>query len=75
MVYNKTLIYFPVAKNANSSAKFFLIEHLGLKNKFYFIEDKIPRYKQTKQILGPLCDFQKLEFSISDYLINLSLVV
>ena len=34
---NKTLIYYPVAKNANSSAKLFLIEHLGLKNKFYFI--------------------------------------
>jgi|ETN01SMinimDraft_1059929.scaffolds.fasta_scaffold64619_1 hypothetical protein len=47
---NKTLIYYPVAKNANSSVKLFLIYHLGLKNKFYFIEDKLPRYKQTKKI-------------------------
>ena len=47
---NKTLIYYPVAKNANSSVKLFLIEHLGLKNKFYFIEDEIPRYKHTKKI-------------------------
>ena len=47
---NKTLIYYPVAKNANSSAKLFLIEHLGLKNKFYFIEDEIPRHKHTKEI-------------------------
>ena len=46
---NKTLIYYPVAKNANSSAKLFLIEHLGLKNKFYFIEDEIPRHKHTKK--------------------------
>ena len=45
----KTLIYYPVAKNANSSAKLFLIEHLGLKDKFFFIEDEIPRYKHTKK--------------------------
>ena len=25
---NRTLIYYPVAKNANSSVKLFLIEHL-----------------------------------------------
>ena len=71
---NKTLMYYPVAKNANSSAKLFLSEHLGLKNKFYFIEDKIPRYKHTKKItdyykgkknlidlLPPYCQFKEAE--------------
>ena len=71
---NKTLMYYPVAKNANSSAKLFLSEHLGLKNKFYFIEDKIPRYKHTKKIsdyykgkknlidlLPPYCQFKEVD--------------
>ena len=61
---NKTLIYYPVAKNANSSAKLFLIEHLGLKNKFYFIEDEIPRYKQTKKIY----DYYKEKMNLVDFL-------
>ena len=46
----KKLVYYPVAKNANSSAKLFLIKHLGLENKFYFIEDKIPRHQHTKKL-------------------------
>ena len=29
----KKLVYYPVAKNANSSAKLFLIKHLGIENK------------------------------------------
>ena len=50
-VTNKKLVYYPVAKNANSSAKLFLIKHLGLEKKFFFIEDLIPRHQHTKQIL------------------------
>ena len=61
---NKTLIYYPVAKNANSSAKLFLLEHLGLKNKFYFIEDEIPRYKHTKKIY----DHYKGKMNLIDFL-------
>ena len=45
---HKKLVYYPCAKNANSSAKLFFAKHLGIENKFYFSEDKIPRYKQTK---------------------------
>ena len=47
---NKKLIYYPVAKNANSSAKSFFIKHLGLSDRFYFIEDQYPRYKHTKEM-------------------------
>ena len=47
---NKTLVYYPVAKNANSSAKLFFIKHLRLENKFFFIEDKIPRHLHTKKL-------------------------
>ena len=43
---NKTLIYYPVAKNANSSAKLFFIRHIGFEEKIYFIEDEVPRYKK-----------------------------
>ena len=49
-VTKKKLVYYPVAKNANSSAKLFLVKHLGLENKFYFIEDKIPRHQHTKKL-------------------------
>ena len=38
---NKKLVYYPVAKNANSSAKLFIIKHLNLENKFYFEEDDL----------------------------------
>ncbi len=48
---NKTLVYYPTAKNANSSVKFFLIKHLGLENKFYNIDDQLPGYMQTDEIL------------------------
>ena len=44
---NKKLVFYPVAKNANTSAKLFFIRHLGLEEKFFYIED-IPRYKHTK---------------------------
>ena len=43
----KKLVFYPVAKNANTSAKLFFIRHLGLEKQFFYIED-IPRYKHTK---------------------------
>ena len=45
----KKLVYYPVAKNANTSVKLFLVRHLGVENKFYYIEDT-PRYKHTKEM-------------------------
>ena len=48
---NKKLVYYPVAKNANSSTKLFLLRHLGLENKFYFIEDEIPSHQITKKTI------------------------
>ena len=47
---NKKLVFYPVKKNANSSAKLFFASHLGLEDKFFFIEDDIPRFKQTKEL-------------------------
>ena len=49
-VTKKTLVYYPVAKNANSSAKLFLIKHFNIENKYFFIEDKIPRYQHSTTI-------------------------
>ena len=46
----KTLVYYPVAKNANSSVKLFLIKHLGIEKKFYFLDNEIPCFLQTKNI-------------------------
>ena len=45
----KKLAFYPVAKNANTSAKLFLIRHLGIEEKFFYIEN-IPRHKHTKQM-------------------------
>ena len=47
---NKKLAFYPVKKNANTSSKFFFACHLGIENKFFFIEDVLPRFKQTKQM-------------------------
>ena len=47
---NKKLVFYPVKKNANSSAKLFFASHLGLIDSFFFIEDDIPRFKQTKKL-------------------------
>ena len=47
----KKLVFYPVAKNANTSVKIFLVKHLGLEKKFYYLEDEIPRYKLTNEIL------------------------
>lgn len=40
----ESLVYYPVAKNANSSVKLFLLKHLNLQNDYFFIEDQLPRY-------------------------------
>ena len=47
----KTLVYYPVAKNANSSVKLFLIKHLGIEKKFFFLDNEIPCFLQTKKML------------------------
>ena len=41
----KKLVYYPVAKNANSSAKLFFLKHLKLDKNYYFLSDKVPEYK------------------------------
>ena len=41
----KKLVYYPVAKNANSSAKFFFLKHLKIDKNYYFLSDKVPEYK------------------------------
>ena len=41
----RKLVYYPVAKNANSSAKLFFLKHLKLDKNYYFLSDKIPEYK------------------------------
>ena len=43
---NKTLVFYPVPKNANSSAKLFFAKHLNIEKHFLFISDKIPKHKQ-----------------------------
>jgi len=43
----KKLAFYPVKKNANTSSKLFFASHLGIEDKFFFIEDEIPRFKQT----------------------------
>ena len=45
----RKLVFYPCPKNANTSAKLFFLKHLGIANKFIFIGDKIPLYKQTKK--------------------------
>jgi len=59
----KSLVYYPCPKNANTSAKLFFLKHLGIEKKFIFIGDKIPRYKQTKKDL-------KGKINIVSFLIN-----
>ncbi len=40
----KKLVYYPVAKNANSSAKLFFLKHLNIDKNYYFLSDKVPEY-------------------------------
>ena len=35
---SKKLVFYPVAKNANTSAKLFFIGHLGLKKNFFILK-------------------------------------
>ena len=44
----KTLIYYPCPKNANTSAKLFFAKHVGIEDKFIFLSDMIPQYKQSR---------------------------
>ena len=48
---NQTLVYYPVPKNANTSAKLFIAKHLKIDDRFIFIGDKIPRYLQKREDL------------------------
>ena len=41
----RKLVYYPVAKNANSSAKLFFLKHLKIDKNYYFLSDKLPEYK------------------------------
>ena len=41
----RKLAYYPVAKNANSSAKLFFLKHLKIDKNYYFLGDKVPEYK------------------------------
>ena len=36
----RKLVYYPVAKNANSSAKLFLLKHIKADDKFFFYQIK-----------------------------------
>ena len=46
---NNKLVFYPVKKNANSSAKLFFAKHLGIEDKFYFLEDEKPRYLLSRR--------------------------
>ena len=41
----RKLVYYPVAKNANSSAKLFFLKHLKIDKNYYYLSDKVPEYK------------------------------
>ena len=47
---NKTLCYYPVPKNANTSAKLFFAKHLKIEDRFIFLGDDQPRHKQDRSI-------------------------
>ena len=46
----KKLVYYPCPKNANTSAKLFFAKHVGIEDKFIFLSDKIPQYKQSRNL-------------------------
>ena len=48
----KTLVYYPCAKNANTSAKLFFAKHTNNENNFIFISDKKPKYLQKNEFKG-----------------------
>ena len=45
---NKTLIYYPCPKNANTSAKLFFAKHVGVYKNYLFLGDKMPQKYQKK---------------------------
>ena len=45
----RKLVYYPVAKNANSSAKLFFLKHLKIDKNYYFLSDKVPEYKINEE--------------------------
>ena len=46
----RKLVYYPVAKNANSSAKLFFLKHLKMGKNYYFLSDKVPEYKVNEDL-------------------------
>ena len=46
----KKLVYYPVAKNANSSAKLFFLKHLKIDKNYYFLSDKVPEYRLNSDL-------------------------
>ena len=44
----RKLVYYPVAKNANSSSKLFFLKHLQIDKNYYFLSDKLPEHKINK---------------------------
>ena len=46
----RKLVYYPVAKNANSSAKLFFLKHLKMDKNYYFLSDKVPEYKVNEDL-------------------------
>ena len=49
---DEKLAFYPCPKNANTSAKLFFLKHLGIENRFIFLGDKLPLYKQTEKNLN-----------------------
>ena len=46
----RKLVYYPVAKKANSSAKLFFLKHLKMDKNYYFLSDKVPEYKVNEDL-------------------------
>ena len=56
---NDKLVIYPIPKNANTSIKMFLAQHLNLHNKYEYRED-IPRYKRKLEkyySIPSICSF------------------
>ena len=65
---NKKLVFYPVKKNANSSSKLFFAKHLGINNRFYFLEDEKPRYLITNSDYNKYKDkLNLMQFFVNNY--------
>ena len=71
---NKKLVYYPCAKNANSSAKLFFVNHLGIENQYIFPYDNKPSYeitindfKNKKNLTNFLPNYQPFQIVAADY--------